>query len=70
MIGGSSTTDGIYSMTNDSADAAPNNRVWKHSEGNDRYIFNTGSSTGWRIGRNGHLSTSNYYYKSKIFLRF
>ena len=65
MIGGSSTTAGIYSRTNESAVAAPDNPVWKHSEGYDRYIFKLDWM--WRIGTNASLSTGDYFYKSKIF---
>ena len=63
--GGYSTTSGVY--TKGYVVDERDNPVWKHSEGNDRYVFNTGSSTGWRIGRNVGLSTGSYYFKSKIF---
>ena len=66
MSGRSSTTAGVYSRTNEVAIRAPDNPVWKHSKGNDRYIFNTGSSKGWRIGEKVDLSTGAHWYKSKM----
>ena len=70
VIGDSKTSRGDYFMTNFTAKDAPENPVWVHSD-NNRYIFNTGSSSGWRIGRKGHLSTGKSYYKGKtIFFNF
>merc|ERR1719273_3108450 len=64
VTGGSSTTRGIYFKTEEYVESAPENPVWKHQE-NDRYIFNTGSSRGWRIGKKDHLATGKSYYSSK-----
>ena len=58
--GGSSATSGVYSRTNEYA-VDP---VWKHSDGNDRYVFKLNWI--WMIGNNASLSTGNYLYKSKI----
>ena len=63
VSGSSNTTAGVYMRTDEFANDAPENPVWKHSK-NDRYIFNTGTSIGWRIGRKDHLSNGKYYYKS------
>ena len=65
VTGKSRATAGIYLKTNESAEAAPNNPVWKHERRN-RYIFNTGSSAGWRIGKKDHLSSGKFYYKSNF----
>ena len=64
MTGSQETSTGIYETTHEKAAEAPENPVWKHPN-KDRYIFNTGSSNGWRIGYNGHLVSGKYYYKSK-----
>ena len=40
---------GLYLPTDKRASDAPNNPVWRNSAGN-RFIFNTGSEKGWRIG--------------------
>ena len=61
--GGYSTTSGVY--TKGYVVDEPDNPVWKHSEGNDRYIFKLNWI--WRIGTNASLSTGNYFYKSKMF---
>ena len=63
---GSSTaksTHGIYYLSEDKS--GPNNPVWKLKD-QDRYIFNTGSSSGLKIGDASNLKTgSSYYYPSK-----
>ena len=58
---------GLYLPTNERASGAPNNPVWKRS-GGKRFIFNDGSSSGWRIGQESGLTTGNYYCKGKHIL--
>ena len=54
---------GLYSLSEDKS--GPTNPVWKLKDKN-YYIFNTGSSEGFRIGSEEHLKIgSSYYYKSK-----
>ena len=67
MSGRSSTTAGVYSRTNEVAIRAPDNPVWKHSEGYDRYIF----KLNWqlRLGDNASLFEGSYVYKSKTIFR-
>ena len=61
---GSYLTTGIYIKTDKRVSNAPNNSVWKHPD-EDRYIFNTGSAKGWRIGEKSHLKTEEFDYKSE-----
>ena len=65
VIGGrSKTTRGVYFRTEEyAASDAPENPVWKHQT-NDRYIFNTGTSKGWRIGKYDHLYNRKSFYAS------
>ena len=58
---------GLYILTNERTSAKPNNPVWKTPEG-DRFIFNTGSREGWRIGPKKSLATGSSYCKSKHIL--
>jgi len=64
VTGRSQSIAGEYLRTYDVAENAPKNPVWKHTN-NDRYIFNTGSSVGWRIGKKAHLTSGKSYYKSR-----
>ena len=70
VFGGSSKTKGIYTRVvlgdyiNVTLDQK-NLTVWKKPT-EDRFIFNKGDSSGWRIGIEGHIVTGNsYFYKSK-----
>jgi len=61
---------GLYLPTDKRASDAPNNPVWRNSLGN-RFIFNTLSTDGWKIGSEDGLTTGNYWCKSKhIFIIF
>ena len=63
VTGRSRTTRGVYLKSQEYAESTPENPVWKHQK-NDRYIFNTGSSDGWKIGKTDHLSNSKFYFSS------
>ena len=58
-------TSGVYSRSIEYAFDEPDNPVWEHSEGYDRYIFKDNWT--WKLGDNASLSTGDYFYKSKIF---
>ena len=61
---------GLYILANERTSAKPNNPVWKTPRG-DRFIFNTGTKEGWRIGPKSSLDTGSFYCKSKyIFILF
>ena len=60
----SNSEGGLYELSNERASAAPNSQVWKKS-GRNRFIFNTGTSLGWRIGQELSLTTGGYFCKSK-----
>ena len=63
---GNSRINGLYVKSDEIVPAAPNNYVWKHSDHNKIYIFNTGNTEGWRIGKKSHLSTTqDFYYKGE-----
>ena len=68
VIGGFTSISGTYELSDKRADDAPNNLVWKKPT-EDRFIFNTGSSTGWRIGKEDALKSGSYWYQSKKFLK-
>ena len=53
---------GLYSLSEDKS--APNNHVWKLNDGNS-YIFNSGGSKKFIIGKEEHKKTGGYYYQSK-----
>ena len=53
---------GIYSLSEDKS--GPNNPVWKLKDKN-YYIFNTGSSSGFRSGNEKSLKTGSSWYRSK-----
>ena len=63
---GRSAINGLYVKSDEiELFAAPNNSVWRHPD-NNRYIFNTGNTEGWRIGKKSHLSTTqDFYYKGE-----
>ena len=70
VTGDNSTSNsyrGLYLRNDERASDAPNNPVWKNS-GGDRFIFNTGTSLGWRIGQEKSLTTGGYFCKSKHIL--
>ena len=56
--------------TDERALAAPNNPVWiwkpKYTSQRDLYIFNTGSKSGYRMGKQEGLTTGKSYYKGMI----
>ena len=58
---------GLYIPVNERTSAKPNNPVWKSSK-EDRFIFNTGTKEGWRIGPRSSLTTGSFYCKSKHIL--
>ena len=58
---------GLYLPANERTSAEPNNPVWKSSK-EDRFIFNTGTNEGWRIGPKSSLSTGSFYCNGKLIL--
>ena len=66
VFNGKQESVGTYFLCDEIAVGAPKNPVWK-LHGKDRYIFNNGSSNGWRIGDNESLTLGlgDFYYKSK-----
>ena len=70
VTGDTSTSEsegGLYVLSNERASAAPNNSVWKNSDGT-RFIFNSGTSKGWRIGDKASLADGTHYCKGKHIL--
>ena len=61
---GKDWANGLYVKTDERVPATPNSSVWKHPD-EYVYIFNTGSTKGWRIGDLYHLSTEEFYYKGE-----
>ena len=59
---------GTFELSDKRADDAPNNLVWKKPK-EDKYIFNTGTSFGWRIGPEDGLKSGKWWYKSNRFLK-
>ena len=62
---GSDTYDtfyGLYSLSE--VKSGPNNPVWKLKDKN-YYIFDSGSSHGFRIGNEKSLKTGSSWYRSK-----
>ena len=55
---------GTYMISDEVANEAPNCPVWR-LEGKDMYIFNYGSSQGWRIGDKDSLTDGSFFFKSK-----
>ena len=52
---------GIYLLTDKKSSDNP---VWKIQLG-DRFIFNTGRASGWRIGSESTLTSGGYYCHGK-----
>merc|ERR1712223_502160 len=66
VIGGLHEIPGIYDLTDERSDDAPENPVWKKkNEDISSYIFNTGDSMGWRIGNSVKFGFA-YFYKSNM----
>ena len=61
----SSFEGGLYFRSNETSALAPNNPVWQISTGGDRFISNTGTKEGWRIGTKTGLTSGSYYCKGK-----
>ena len=59
-----SWANGLYVKTDERVPSAPNSSVWKHSD-KKGYIFNTGSTKGWRIGKKSYFSTEEFVYKGE-----
>ena len=64
VTGGEDWANGLYVKTDERVPAAPNSSVWKHPDKNE-YIFNTGSTKGWRIGEKLYLNTEKFDYKGE-----
>ena len=58
---------GLYILANERTSAKPSNPVWKTPKG-DRFIFNTGTSEGWRIGSKSSLTTGSFYCQGRYIL--
>ena len=70
LVTGDSSEGGLYVLSNARASASLNRPVWKNYDGT-RFIFNTGTTTGWRIGNMESLTDGSYYCKSKhILMKF
>ena len=61
---GKSWVNGLYVKTDKRVPAAPNSSVWKHLDENE-YIFNTGSTQGWKIGEKSYFNTDEFDYKGE-----
>ena len=46
-------------------DEATDSNVWE-LPGRNRFIYNTGSDVGWRIGKKENLNNESFLFKSKI----
>ena len=57
----------LYVLSNARASASLNRPVWKNFDGTG-FIFNNGSTEGWRIGDLESLTDSGYFCKSKQIL--
>merc|ERR1719464_1273451 len=57
--------NGLYVKTDERVPAALNSSVWKHPDENE-YIFNTGSTKGWRIGEKTYFNTEEFDYKGGL----
>ena len=70
VFNGKQESIGKYFPCDEVAVGAPKNPVWKLQQ-KDRYIFNNGSSNGWRIGDKESLTLGlgDFYYKSKNSLK-
>ena len=67
LVTGDSSEGGLYVLSNARASASLNRPVWKNYDGT-RFIFNTGTATGWRIGSMEDLTTGRSSCKSKHIL--
>ena len=70
VTGDYSTSDsegGLYFLSDERASDSPSLPVWKNADGS-RYILNTGSSEGWRIGDNASLADGSLYCYGKLIL--
>ena len=65
----SNSEGGFYVLADERALDAPNSPVWKNS-GGKRFIFNTGTSAGWRIGDKDSLTAGDFWCKGKHILMF
>ena len=63
----SNSEGGLYVLTDKRASDTPNSPVWKNAAGN-RFIFTTGSSSGWRIGFESGLTSGDYHCKGNHIL--
>ena len=61
---GENWANGLYVKIGERVPSAPNSSVWKHPDENE-YIFNTGSTKGWRIGEKSHFSTEEFDYQGE-----
>ena len=59
--------NGLYVKTDERVPSAPNSSVWKHPDAN-LYIFNSGSTKGWRIGKKSYFSTEEFDYKGENYI--
>ena len=59
---------GIYLPWNERTSEKSNDPVWKIQLG-DRFIFNTGSKNGYRIGSKSSLTSGSYYCQGKDILK-
>ena len=66
--GTSKITSGIYTKTLEYPKSLLEGPVWKHQK-NNRYIFNTKSQNGWKIGVREHFNNGKFYYASKMFFK-
>ena len=64
VTGGEYWANGLYVKTDERVPAAPNSSVWKHLDENE-YIFNTGSTQGWKIGEKSYFNTEEFDYKGE-----
>ena len=55
---------GTYVISDEVAKKAPNCPVWK-LEGQEIYVFSSGSNEGWRIGDKDSLTDGSFFFKSK-----
>ena len=55
---------GIYYPSEQKSKLLPDSPVYK-KPGYDKFIFNTNSKEGWRLGNRGGLEAGGYHYKSK-----
>ena len=61
---GEGPANGLYVKTDERVPSAPNSSVWKNPHKNE-YIFNTGSTQGWKIGEKSYFNTDEFDYKGE-----